>query len=110
MSNYSIVSLIRNAFSHHEHWGRAWRDPAPKPTYDVAILDGVRLGSPAATTRGFGVVEFEQIGHWITEALDGLAASNTGDNSAVEAAVRRKVGALCERFPIYRTAAEPALA
>jgi len=76
-----------------------------KPT----ITSGVRLGSPAATTRGFGVAEFEQIGHWITEVLDGLAASNTGDNSAVEAAVRRKVGALCERFPIYRTAAEPAL-
>ncbi|WP_298380299.1 serine hydroxymethyltransferase [Azospirillum sp.] len=76
-----------------------------KPT----ITSGVRLGSPAATTRGFGVAEFEQIGHWITEVLDGLAASNTGDNSAVETAVRRKVGALCERFPIYRTTAEPAL-
>lgn len=67
------------------------------------ITSGVRLGSPAATTRGFGVAEFTQIGEMIVEVLDGLAASNSGDNSAVEAAVRERVVALCRRFPIYPT-------
>jgi glycine hydroxymethyltransferase len=68
-----------------------------KPT----ITSGVRLGSPAATTRGFGVEEFRQVGHLIGDVLDGLAASNSGDNSAAEAAVRAKVGELCRRFPVY---------
>jgi glycine hydroxymethyltransferase len=67
------------------------------------VTSGVRLGSPAATTRGFGVAEFEQVGEMIVEVLDGLAASNSGDNSAVEAAVRERVTALCRRFPIYPT-------
>jgi len=67
-----------------------------KPT----ITSGVRLGSPAATTRGFGEAEFRQIGEMIVEVLDGLA-SGSNDNSAVEAATREKVGELCARFPIY---------
>lgn len=67
-----------------------------KPT----ITSGVRLGSPAATTRGFGEAEFRQIGEMIVEVLDGLA-SRSNDNSAVEAAIREKVGELCARFPIY---------
>ncbi len=67
------------------------------------ITSGVRLGSPAATTRGFGVAEFELTGRLIVEVLDGLAASNSGDNSAVEASVRERVKALCQRFPIYST-------
>ncbi|HYD31580.1 MAG TPA: serine hydroxymethyltransferase [Azospirillaceae bacterium] len=67
------------------------------------ITSGVRLGSPAATTRGFGVEEFRQVGEMIVEVLDGLAASNSGDNSKVEAAVRERVSALCQRFPIYQT-------
>lgn len=67
-----------------------------KPT----ITSGVRLGSPAATTRGFGEAEFRQIGEMIVEVLDGLA-SGSNDNSAVEAAIREKVGELCARFPIY---------
>ena len=65
-----------------------------------AITSGVRLGSPAATTRGFGVVEFRQVGEMIVEVLDGLA-SGSNDNSAVEAVVRKRVGELCARFPIY---------
>ena len=65
-----------------------------------AITSGVRLGSPAATTRGFGVVEFRQVGEMIVEVLDGLA-SKSNDNSAVEAVVRKRVGELCARFPIY---------
>ena len=68
-----------------------------KPT----ITSGVRLGSPAATTRGFGSAEFEQVGQMIVEVLEGLAASNSGDNSAVEQAVRQRVQTLCQRFPIY---------
>jgi len=67
-----------------------------KPT----ITSGVRLGSPAATTRGFGVGEFRQVGEMIVEVLDGLA-SGSNDNSAVEAIVRKRVGELCARFPIY---------
>jgi glycine hydroxymethyltransferase len=67
-----------------------------KPT----VTSGIRLGSPAATTRGFGQAEFRQVGALIAEVLDGLAAKGE-DNNAVEAAVRRKVGALCARFPVY---------
>ncbi|CAK0746739.1 glycine hydroxymethyltransferase [Azospirillaceae bacterium] len=67
------------------------------------ITSGVRLGSPAATTRGFGVAEFEQVGQMIVETLDGLSASNSGDNSVIETAVRARVSALCQRFPIYQT-------
>ena len=67
-----------------------------KPT----ITSGVRLGSPAATTRGFGVAEFRQVGEMIVEVLDGLA-SGSNDNSAVEAKIRGRVSELCARFPIY---------
>ena len=65
-----------------------------------AVTSGVRLGSPAATTRGFGVAEFRAVGAMIAEVLDGLAGGSDG-NAAVEAAVRRKVSALCAHFPIY---------
>ena len=65
-----------------------------------AVTSGVRLGSPAATTRGFGAAEFQQVGRMIVEVLDGLAA-NPDDNAAVETAVRQRIAALCERFPIY---------
>ncbi len=71
-------------------------DPA-KP----AITSGVRLGTPAGTTRGFGVAEFRQIGAMIGEVLDGLAASNDGTNDVIEAAVGARVKDLCARFPIY---------
>jgi glycine hydroxymethyltransferase len=67
-----------------------------KPT----ITSGVRLGSPAATTRGFGVAEFRQIGEMIVDVLDGLA-SGANDNTSVEAKIRKRVGELCARFPIY---------
>ena len=67
-----------------------------KPT----ITSGIRLGSPAATSRGFGGAEFRQIGVWIAEVLAGLA-ENPEDNSAVETKVRDEVVALCCRFPIY---------
>jgi len=64
------------------------------------VTSGVRLGSPAATTRGFGIAEFAQVGDMIVEVLDALAVSN-GDNGAAEQRVRAKVKQLCERFPIY---------
>ena len=64
------------------------------------ITSGIRLGTPAGTTRGFGVAEFETIADWIVEVLDGLAAGGD-DNSAVERAVRARVLDLCRRFPIY---------
>ncbi len=63
---------------------------------------GVRLGSPAATTRGFGEAEFRQVGQMIGEVLDGMARANAADgNSAVEDAVKARVLELCRRFPIY---------
>ena len=66
-----------------------------------AITSGVRLGSPAATTRGFGKEEFKQVGELIAETLEGLAGSPE-NNTAVEIRVRQKVAELCDRFPIYR--------
>jgi glycine hydroxymethyltransferase len=64
------------------------------------VTSGIRLGSPACTTRGFGPGEFQQVADLICEVLDGLQKSN-GDNSATEAAVAAKVEALTARFPIY---------
>jgi len=66
-----------------------------------AITSGVRLGTPAGTSRGFGKAEFKQIGQLIVRVLDGLAKSNSQDNAAVEREVRHEVEALCRRFPIY---------
>jgi glycine hydroxymethyltransferase len=68
-----------------------------KPT----ITSGIRVGTPAGTTRGFGVAEFQEIGGLINEVLDGLATANAGDNSRVEGSVRKRVAELCRRFPIY---------
>lgn len=67
-----------------------------------AITSGIRLGSPAATTRGFGTEEFVQIGLMIDEVLTALAdVGEGGDNSAAEQAVLKKVHAMCQKFPIY---------
>ncbi|KYO51954.1 serine hydroxymethyltransferase [Tistrella mobilis] len=64
------------------------------------VTSGIRLGTPAATTRGFGEAEFRQVGEMIVRVLDALAAKPEGD-AEVEAAVRADVKALCDRFPIY---------
>jgi glycine hydroxymethyltransferase len=68
-----------------------------KPT----VTSGLRLGSPACTTRGFGASDFRQVGHMIVEVLDGLAADGEAGNTAIEARVREAVARLCARFPIY---------
>ncbi len=68
-----------------------------KPT----ITSGIRLGSPAGTTRGFGEVEFRQIADWIIEVVDGLAANGEEGNAEVEVKVKAEVAELCARFPIY---------
>lgn len=65
------------------------------------VTSGIRLGSPAGTTRGFGVAEFQEIGRLISEVLEGLAKNGEENNGAVEEAVKAKATALCERFPIY---------
>jgi len=62
---------------------------------------GIRVGSPAGTTRGFGVAEFREIGDMIADVLDGLRQKGEAGDPAVEAAVRARVEALCDRFPIY---------
>jgi glycine hydroxymethyltransferase len=66
-----------------------------------AVTSGIRLGTPAGTTRGFGRDEFREIGGLITEVLDGLAKNGEQGNGKVEASVKRKVMALTSRFPIY---------
>ncbi len=68
-----------------------------KPT----ITSGIRLGTPAGTTRGFGEPEFRQIGDWINEVVDGLAAHGEDGNVEVEAKVKAEVAELCARFPLY---------
>ncbi len=71
-------------------------DPLP-PTK----TSGIRIGSPAGTTRGFGPAEFREIGHMVADVLDGLAKNGEQGDAQVEMAVRERVLALCARFPIY---------
>ncbi len=68
-----------------------------KPT----VTSGVRLGTPAGTTRGFGIAEFQQIGDMIVDVLDALSRSGTKEDAQAEAGVREKVQRLVKRFPIY---------
>nr|WP_106207152.1 serine hydroxymethyltransferase [Aliiruegeria haliotis] len=70
-----------------------------KPT----VTSGVRLGTPAGTTRGFGEEEFRAVGRMIVDVVDGLAANGEEGNDAVEAKVKAEATALCERFPVYDT-------
>ena len=73
----------------------------PFDTEKPTVTSGIRLGTPAGTTRGFGEAEFRLIGDWIVEVVDGLAAHGEDGNAAVEASVKARVEALCEKFPIY---------
>lgn len=65
------------------------------------ITSGIRLGSPAATTRGFGEIEFRQVADWIIEVVDGLAQNGEKGNAEVETKVKHEVKQLCDQFPIY---------
>ncbi len=77
------------------------KNSVPFDTEKPMITSGVRLGSPAGTTRGFKEDEFRLIGQLIAKVLDGLAANGEEGNAAVEAEVAQQVKALCDRFPIY---------
>ncbi len=68
-----------------------------KPT----VTSGIRLGSPAGTTRGFGEPEFRQIARWINEVVDGVAANGADANCDIETKVRSEVSELCAAFPVY---------
>jgi glycine hydroxymethyltransferase len=65
------------------------------------VTSGIRLGTPAGTTRGFGETEFRQIADWIVEVVDGLAANGPDGNDAVEAKVRAEIEVMCDQFPLY---------
>jgi glycine hydroxymethyltransferase len=67
------------------------------------VTSGIRLGTPAGTTRGFGISEFQQVGDMIAEVLDVLSQKGTEEDSLVESAVREKAKALVARFPIYNS-------
>ncbi|HYK80936.1 MAG TPA: serine hydroxymethyltransferase [Micropepsaceae bacterium] len=77
------------------------KNAIPFDTEKPAITSGIRLGSPAGTTRGFGPTEFRQIGKMIAEVLDGVAAKGDEGDPAIETSVRNRVLDLCHRFPIY---------
>jgi glycine hydroxymethyltransferase len=77
------------------------KNGVPFDTEKPTITSGIRLGAPAATSRGFGVAEFPRVGDLIAEVLDGLAAHGEAGNIAIEASVKDKATALCRRFPIY---------
>ncbi|ETI62132.1 serine hydroxymethyltransferase [Marinomonas profundimaris] len=73
----------------------------PFDTEKPMITSGIRIGTPAATSRGFGIEEFEKVGHLISDVLDGLVSMPEG-NPEVEARVLAEVKELCKRFPLYR--------
>ncbi len=77
------------------------KNGVPFDTEKPTITSGIRLGSPAATSRGFGTTEFREVGALIVETLEGLARNGDEGNSAVEASVRQRVADLTRRFPIY---------
>ena len=72
----------------------------PFDTEKMTITSGIRLGSQAATTRGFGLNEFKKVGELITKVIKGLSENPT-DNTKIESEVRKEVIELCSKFPIY---------
>jgi glycine hydroxymethyltransferase len=77
------------------------KNAIPFDTEKPAITSGVRLGTPAGTTRGFGPAEFKEIGKLIVEVVEAVAKHGDDGDAEVEASVRARVGDLCRRFPIY---------
>ena len=73
----------------------------PLDTQKMTITSGIRLGSQAATTRGFGLNEFKKVGNLITKLIEGLS-KNSEDNSKIESEVKKEVVELCSKFPIYK--------
>jgi glycine hydroxymethyltransferase len=65
------------------------------------VTSGIRLGTPAGTTRGFGIAEFQEVGELIVEVLDVLSQKGVEEDAPTEAAVREKVKKLVGRFPVY---------
>lgn len=84
---------------------RAWltcnKNGIPFDTRSPFVTSGVRLGSPAGTTRGFGPAEFRKVGALIAEVVDGLARNGPEGDAQVEQSVRARVEELCENFPVY---------
>jgi len=84
---------------------RAWltcnKNGIPYDTRSPFVTSGVRLGTPAGTTRGFGAEEFAKVGALIAEVVDGLAKNGPEGDAQVEESVRRRVSELCEAFPVY---------
>ncbi len=78
------------------------KNAIPFDTEKPAITSGIRLGTPAGTTRGFGPAEFQEIGRLIVEIVDVVGATGEAGDAAVEARVREQVAHLCRRFPIYQ--------
>lgn len=84
---------------------RAWltcnKNGVPFDKRSPFVTSGIRLGTPAGTTRGFGVAEFRTIGQLIAEVVDGLSKNGDEGDGQVEQRVRDRVAELCDRFPIY---------
>ncbi len=84
---------------------RAWltcnKNGIPYDTRSPFVTSGVRLGTPAGTTRGFGTDEFRTIGKLIAEVVDGLSKNGSDGDAALEQSVRDRVSELCDRFPVY---------
>ena len=77
------------------------KNGVPFDTEKPTVTSGVRIGTPAATSRGFGIAEFKKVGEFIAETLDGLAKNGEAGNGAVEAKVKASASELTERFPVY---------
>jgi glycine hydroxymethyltransferase len=79
------------------------KNAIPYDPQKPAITSGIRLGSPAGTTRGFGQNEFKKIGEWIVTVVNGLEATGPDNNLEVEEKIKKEVIDLCGKFPIYST-------
>ena len=77
------------------------KNSVPFDTEKPAITSGIRLGTPAGTTRGFGAAEFREVGKLIVEVVDAVSKNGDAGDPAVEASVAERVAVLCKRFPIY---------
>jgi glycine hydroxymethyltransferase len=92
--NVSEKALVRSAITCN-------KNGIPFDPEKPFVTSGLRLGTPAATTRGFGVAEFRQVGGMIAEVLNAIAQSQDGKAPLVEGAIKERVKALTDRFPIY---------